>query len=378
VTPQSPPPADVDPTATIPPALTAPTRPARARAFVQRLAVPLALAYTVSLALAALALRFVGEAWWVTTAALYLPRIGFALPLPFVALALALARAPSRRRRLWLLAAPVALLLFPLMGLRIGPGLLLKSARAARPGLRVLSYNIQSADHARAVAKTVVGAHADLVLLQEWDYRELPHLGSLPGYHTHVDGQFGVLSRFPITEVVVPPPVPLDGVGVRAAEFIRYRIETDLGPVTVFNVHPISPRDSLVKLGGPTVLAQLRHGRLGPGPDQGIAALKTNALMRWRQAEAISGAARAVAGPVIIAGDTNLPSLSRIFAQTLAGYRDGFVEAGRGFGYTYPTDHPWMRIDRILASPPLAFQRFEVLPDPGSDHLAVAAELTIR
>jgi endonuclease/exonuclease/phosphatase family metal-dependent hydrolase len=36
-----------------------------------------------------------------------------------------------------------------------------------------------------------------------------------------------------------------------------------------------------------------------------------------------------------------------------------------------------MRIDRILASAPLTFQRFEVLSGAGSDHLPIAAELTL-
>jgi vancomycin resistance protein VanJ len=334
--------------------------------------VPLVMTYTLALLVAVVALRFVGEGWWATTIALYLPRVLFALPLPFVVLPLLM----GPRRRVWLLAPPLGLLLFPLMDLHLGPGVLVKTAEAARPSLRVLSYNIQSADHAREVARTVRGTGADLILLQEWDFRAAPFLADLPGYHTHFDGQFGVLSRFPISAIEVPPPVPIPGGQSRPAEFIRYRIESPLGALTVFNVHPISPRDSLVKLGGPQVLAQLRRGKLGANPDEGIVALKRNALMRWRQAEAIGQAASAVSGPVIIAGDTNLPSLSRIYAQTLAGFHDGFVAAGRGFGYTYPSEHPWMRIDRILASAPLAFRRFEVLSGPGSDHLPITAELT--
>jgi endonuclease/exonuclease/phosphatase family metal-dependent hydrolase len=358
-------PADAPPAATLP-------LLARVRARLAATALPLTIAYTLALVIAVAALRFVGEGWWATTVALYLPRVLFALPLPFVALALLM----GPRRRLWLLPAPLALLLFPLMDLHVGPGALVKSAQAARPSLRVLSYNIQSADHARAIAQTVLAAKADLVLLQEWDFHADPYLADLPDYHTHFDGQFGVLSRYPISAIEVPPRVPITSMKSRPAEFIRYRIESPLGSLTVFNVHPISPRDSLVKLGGPQVLAQLRQGKLGPGPDEGIAALKWNAQLRWRQAEAIGQAASAVSGPVIIAGDTNLPSLSRIYAQTLAGFRDGFVDVGRGFGYTYPSDRPWMRIDRILASAPLAFQRFDVLSGPGSDHLPIAAVLT--
>ena len=348
--------------------------PPRAWVWGRPIAVGLALGYIAALVLVLAGLRFVGESWWLTTAALYLPRLLFALPLPFVVLALRLA---APRRLLWLVPVAVALLLFPLMGLHIGRGVLVKSARAAQPGLRIVSYNMSSADHAALVAQTIASAKADLVLLQEWDAREAPFLAGLDlaGYQTHFDGQFGVLSRFPISDVHLPPRVTIAGSESRPAEFIRYRIETGLGPITVFNVHPLSPRESLMKFGGATLLEpQLRRHK--PGREDGTAALKRNALLRWRQAEAIVAQAAEISGPVIIAGDTNLPGLSRIYAQTLAGYTDGFAEVGRGFGYTFPASHPWMRIDRILASGHLAFERFDVLPGPGSDHLAIAAELS--
>ena len=87
--------------------------PALARSIVNLSAVvyPLALLAIVG------ALRLLGERWWVTTIALYLPRIGFALPLPLLILALLVARS----YRLLLTQAVAGLvLLFPLMGLHVG------------------------------------------------------------------------------------------------------------------------------------------------------------------------------------------------------------------------------------------------------------------
>ena len=43
-----------------------------------------AIAYPLLLLVAAVALRFVGERWWVTTVALYLPRLVLGAPLPFI------------------------------------------------------------------------------------------------------------------------------------------------------------------------------------------------------------------------------------------------------------------------------------------------------
>jgi vancomycin resistance protein VanJ len=337
----------------------------------------LAVAYTAALLLVVASFRFVGEAWWVTTAGLYLPRAGFALPLPLLALGLLIF---GPRRLLWLLPLPVLLVLFPLMGLRLGvTGT--PRAHAAGSSLRVLSYNIQSAVEAEAVARAVSRAQADLVLLQEWDDRGTePLFAVLPGFRRYVAGQFALYSRYPVSDIYVPPRVTIPPMRDRAARFIRYTIETPFGPTAVLNIHPVSPRNGLEEFRRNAIIDQLREGSVAP--QEGIEALRTNAILRWRQAEAIVQEAirvgRTTGGRVIIAGDSNLPGLSRIFAQTLASFRDGFDEAGQGFGYTFPAERPWMRIDRILASPPLQFTRFEVLPDLASDHLAVTAQLTAR
>ncbi|HEY0707319.1 MAG TPA: endonuclease/exonuclease/phosphatase family protein, partial [Polyangia bacterium] len=144
--------------------------------------------------------------------------------------------------------------------------------------------------------------------------------------------------------------------------------------ITVLNVHPVSPRKGFERFRRLDVPGLLKKG---VGGDEGVAFLRRNAAMRWEETVAIAAEAARATGPVIIAGDTNLPALSRIYGETLAHYRDGFSAVGRGFGYTYPAHQPWMRIDRILASPSVRFLRFEVLPAGGSDHLAVTADLIV-
>jgi vancomycin resistance protein VanJ len=341
----------------------------------RRVGLVLALAYIAALLLVIGCLRFVGEAWWLTTGALYLPRLGFALPLPLVLVAIA---ATNPRQLTWFAPLSLWLLVHPLMGLNLGTAFAPGVAQAAHAPLRVLSYNVQSAREPDVIADTVARAEADLVLFQEWDDRAAEALFTvLPGYHRFVSGQFAVFSRFPISEIYVPPRVAAGPQRDRAARFVRYTIAAPFGATAVLNVHPVSPRAGLEEVRRSELARDLLEGNVAP--PEGIESLRTNAALRWRQAEAIAEealhAAEATGGRVIIAGDTNLPGLSRIFAQTLASFHDGFTQAGRGFGYTFPTHRPWMRIDRILASAPLGFTRFAVLPDAGSDHLAVTADL---
>jgi endonuclease/exonuclease/phosphatase (EEP) superfamily protein YafD len=98
--------------------------------------------------------------------------------------------------------------------------------------------------------------------------------------------------------------------------------------------------------------------------------------MRALQVQAVAEAARSESDAVLIAGDTNLPSLSLILNRELAGFQDGFTKAGWGFGYTFPTTRgDWMRIDRMLANDKLRFVHFEVGDSPVSDHDCIVADL---
>jgi vancomycin resistance protein VanJ len=78
---------------------------------------------------------------------------------------------------------------------------------------------------------------------------------------------------------------------------------------------------------------------------------------------------------VIVAGDTNLPSLSWTLAEHLGHFRDAFSAAGVGFGYTFPARHPWMRIDRVLTNDKLTAVAFRLGNATGSDHRWVFAVL---
>src|SRR5581483_3659310 len=121
-----------------------------------------AFGYPLALLGVVIAFRFVGERFWMLTAALYLPRLGFALPLPFITIWILLARA----HRLLLTQLVAALLIvFPLMGLSLSTG-----ARPT-PGVfqfRVLSFNIDAdAFGVEAILRPILKANADLILLQE-------------------------------------------------------------------------------------------------------------------------------------------------------------------------------------------------------------------
>jgi endonuclease/exonuclease/phosphatase (EEP) superfamily protein YafD len=332
----------------------------------------LAVSYPIALIAIVLALRFVGERWWVTTVALYVPRLGFVLPLPFLTLALVI----WGPRRLLVSQAVAALVwLFPLMGYEL-PG-----AASPTPGafhLRVVTCNIATGLYGNdAILAMLHATDADVIMLQETtpaEYAILPP--GLPGYSVRISGQFLLASRFPVEEVVEPPKIPHYGLA-RSPRFVRYRVSTPAGVLRIYNVHPISPRDGLEELRGEGLRREIVGGHIFQG---GAAATVTkNATLRLAQLQAIADDARQSTEPVIIAGDTNLPTRSWALAHFFGDLRDGFSDAGSGLGYTYPVPRrrPWMRIDRVLADQHFRFVHFEVIRTRASDHLAVMADLEL-
>jgi vancomycin resistance protein VanJ len=332
----------------------------------------IALAYPLALFLVVLALRYVGERWWLTGGLAYLPRLGFALPLPFIVAALVLV---GERRLLASQAVALGLIVFPLMGLVL-PG---PTGGSGGAKLRVMSFNINSAlGGADKIAAEVDRYSPDIVVMQEIGRsgEDLTQRLSARYPAVKVSTQFLVASRYPILSLVEPPRIPLYG-NTRSPRFIALTVDTPFGTLALYDVHPISPREGLSAIRGRGLRRELLSGRLLAGANAPL--LRANNMLRSLQVEAIAALAAREPHPVIIAGDTNLPGLSAIFRRNLAKYHDGFVDAGSGFGYTFPANKtPWMRIDRILASDTLRFVHFEVGDSKVSDHRSVIADLELR
>jgi endonuclease/exonuclease/phosphatase (EEP) superfamily protein YafD len=313
-----------------------------------------------------------GESWWITTIGLYLPRAILAVPLPLVTLALLGLRL---RRWLWTQVAAALVLTFPVMGFVVP---LPHSGSRDAPRLRVLSYNINSCNGGcEAVVQEVDRYSPDLVLMQEIAHADVLERLLRSRYpNVDVSTQFVLASRYPVLSRSDPPRLSYFGLG-RTPRWIQRVVDTPLGPIAVYDVHPASPREDFAALRGSGLRHEILSGRLFSGNAAPL--IEHNAGLRALQVRSIAESAADESVPAIIAGDTNLPGLSKIFGRYLSRYDDGFSEAGWGLGYTYPNDRrPWMRIDRILASDQLRFVGFEVGTSPASDHLCVVADLQRR
>jgi endonuclease/exonuclease/phosphatase (EEP) superfamily protein YafD len=338
----------------------------------ERIVAASASIYTFLILAAIVSLRFLGERWWTTGVGLYLPRLVLAAPLPVFVTALA---AVGPRRYIWTQIVAAWLLLFPWMGFVLPwPSLHPRAEQV----VRVLSYNIDSGVGGIPNIVAEIDRYSpDVVLLQELAGSELIAGLLETRYPTvRVTNQFLLASRYPVVSSVDPEKLDYEG-RHRSARFVQQILETPLGHIAIYNMHPLSPREIFYALRGNGMRREILSGRLFSSANAAV--FQANSGLRTLQVKAVADAAQQETDPVIIAGDTNLPGLSFVLNRYLSGYQDGFVQAGRGFGYTFPTNRgPWMRIDRILASQTLRFVRFEVGTSLASDHLCVIADLQLR
>ncbi|MFT3792035.1 MAG: endonuclease/exonuclease/phosphatase family protein [Rudaea sp.] len=350
-------------------------RPKIDRQFAHRVAVlarGLALAYLLALVVIYAALRLVGERWWLTTVALYLPQIGWALPLPFVTVALLLTH--SFRFLLTQLAA-LLIILFPLMGL------CLSGSKALRPGVphfRVLTINIGLGGNGTdEILDRVRATDPDLVVLEEVAPDNVePLRAGLADYASfQALDQFVVASKFPLDEAYRPPEVAVDG-RLHSRHYVRFRLTTPAGPVRLFAVHPLSPHDAFDSIRGEGLRGEIATGRVFQNDTREAMVANTN--QRMMHVRTLAEDAACWSEPVLIAGDTNLPGPSWARARWLGGYQDAFSAAGLGFGYTYPAQKmAWMRIDRILVSAHFRVLAAATVPPRISNHLPVMADLEL-
>ena len=336
-----------------------------------RLVALLSVAYLAALAAAAFGLAVVGESWWVTTLGLYVPVLLLAAPWPFLLVAL---RWQRSRRLLW--AQGLTLLLLAFLAGFVPPLPSWGGADGAK--LKVLSFNVDSGYAGYdAIISEILAQSPDVVLVQEAFSAPDQLRDKLNKHYPHVHWihQFVIASRYPILEATDPERLQYFG-RERSPRFMRYRLATPLGDLAVFSVHPVSPRGIFGLYRVREALRLVKSGALfSLDPEVGV---QGNTGLRLLQLQAISKLAASEKRPVVIAGDFNLPALSPALRKYFGDYDDGFRSAGWGFGYTFPSKYPWLRLDRVLVSRELEFRSFEVGCEKLSDHRCVVSEILKR
>jgi vancomycin resistance protein VanJ len=327
----------------------------------------LAALYLVAVVAAGTVARGLAERTWWSTLLLYAPQVLYLAPAPPLLLLAAWRR---DGRALLLLLAAAGFVGGPLMGYNLpgGGAFANPEALAGRPRVRVLTYNIRGAAEGFApISREVRRLRPDVVVFTEaWGWGREARLArelaaEFRGWHSVQGGDVYLASRWPLRERRA------ELMGVESATHatsgrrkVRARVAAPFAEFDVVGAH------FYTAMHGESLLDQ-RH-RL---PEYLAAA----ARVRRDQARDVVRWATAPGRPAIVAGDFNTPPAGLVYGELTGSFRDAFAEAGLGWGYTYPSRLPVVRIDYVLHSGEWRTVTARVGAGDGSDHLAVFAEL---
>ncbi|UQX00923.1 endonuclease/exonuclease/phosphatase family protein [Streptomyces sp. RerS4] len=268
----------------------------------------------------------------------FLPWLGLAVP---VLLVIAVIRKSA--------TALIAILLTAIVWANLFGGLVTdKSGRGGN--LMVATHNVDADNpDPRGTAESVAKSGADVLALTELKASAVPiyekALERTYKYHA-VEGTVGVWSKYPLTS---SKPVDIRLGWTRA---MRTTVAGPFGDLGIYVAHL------------PSVRVKLNAG--------------FTANQRDNSADALGAAlASEPLKNVILLGDLNGTMNDRALSEVTSQMRSTQGAAGDGFGFSWPAPFPMARIDQILVrgvKPEASW----TLPRTGSDHLPVAARVTIR
>jgi endonuclease/exonuclease/phosphatase family metal-dependent hydrolase len=319
----------------------------------------LSWAYVATAVVVCAILWLLSDRWWPATAFLFGPRWILLVPL-----ALLVPAAIVLRRWLLLpLTAAAAIVLIPVMGLRVGWRSWM-DGNDAGIRLRVVTLNTGASEAlGLELPFRLQTWRADVVALQECSPVLRDDVRRIADWQHHIAGQLCLISRYPIqgasaTEWRDLAAAREAGIG-GSGKAVQYTIETPGGPVRFVNLHLETAREGLQGI------FDLDFRRVAENTT--LRAVESRRTREWLGAAEPS---------IIIAGDFNMPVESTLYRKYWSDLANAFSEVGTGFGMT--KDNGWIqvRIDHVLTGADWRARSVAVGPVLGLDHRPVIVELT--
>ncbi|MCX2967796.1 MULTISPECIES: endonuclease/exonuclease/phosphatase family protein [Streptomyces] len=215
--------------------------------------------------------------------------------------------------------------------------------------LTVVTHNVDAGNpDPERTARDLAESGADVLALEELPVRSTDlYRRTLAETHPFqaVEGTIGVFSKYPLRDTA---PVDIKIGWTRA---LRTTVDAPRGEVAVFAAHL------------PSVRVKVAAGFTARERD--------DAAEQLGQAIAAEPLDR-----VVLLGDLNGTMNDRALAPVTAQMRSTQGAAGAGFGFSWPASFPMTRIDQIMVRGVEPVSSW-TLPATGSDHLPLAASLTL-
>jgi vancomycin resistance protein VanJ len=290
-----------------------------------------------------------GEHHWLATILAYIPQHLYSLPT-----LLLLIWAIQHRNPLAVVASLLVLsgFLITFMGFNIPKRSSRANQTSSQTTLRFVTYNLHQDDlnpNHRAIAR-LKGLKPDIAVLQET--RDVNGLlnelrTTFPDFSIEHQGELTTISRFPIRFVQTHNPSRT----VRQPLDVKIDVNGQL--VRIVNLH--------------FPFADFR-GPFTKRPNRSTSS-------RWDQTRSLLELDQKT--PVLIAGDFNTPPRGALYSSLRNQYQNAFEQAGWGFGFTYSSRVPVIRIDHVWINSGMRAIRAFAVSETASDHRPLVTDLTI-
>lgn len=235
---------------------------------------------------------------------------------------------------------------------------------SSMPTLKVMTWNIRHGERGLgAILKHIRAVDPDILLLQETHQAQAGESAesflrrNLPEYTAVGGEETMILSKLRVRDSHVSELQISSG-----RRFVpKAEVEFEGQAITVYSVHLLNGiRPDWFR--SPTQLPRL----------------VTHAMHRRNaQIQQIESAISSD-GPRIVGGDFNTLPHGEVYGHFAQKYIDGFAQAGRGVGFTFPDWMPTARIDQLWSTPTLVPVRVEVIKNHASDHFPVVGHYILK
>lgn len=179
-----------------------------------------------------------------------------------------------------------------------------------------------------------------------------------------------VFSRFPIVNAQT---IQLFG-GKETENMIRADIVVAGDTIRVLSVHLKSYQ---FNQGDYSKLGAVNGGDLQQGRGV-IGKMKATFSVRARQADIVAAERDNSPYPVIVAGDLNAIPVSRTYRTVRGDLQDAYLKTGFGWGRTFASLAPTLRIDYILPANSFGIQDLRIYRRNGFEHFPILATLFVK
>ncbi len=253
-------------------------------------------------------------------------------------------------------------------------------SHSSSSGISIMSYNAQGGGQKKdgylKLIEEIKNINPDIICFQEL-YIKNKRFEPLLKIYPHYYYKYGrvILSKYSIID---KGDLGLEKINTtNGASWVDLNINNQ--EIRIYNLHLHSNRitTQVNELSDKPELNDLKEKETWKTTKNILGRVKRAAAIRAQQAIAIKKHTQRISKPIIICGDFNDPPQSYTYQVLSKNLNDTFIKKGKGTGFTYNGNIPFLKIDYILTSKNITINSTKIPKSSASDHNPIITTLVL-